>query len=201
MTTTTTATTPPKPQPALHCTFCGSAFAPEQQSWPRTCRKCGRVTYKNPLPVAVVLQPVTDDGGRVEGLLTIRRTIDPGRGKLALPGGFIDINDASWQHAAAREVREELGLTIRPEDVSVYRVLSAPDKTLLLFCAAKPLRRRDLPAFQATNETSELVVLTAPQELAFPLHTRVVGEWFAEKLNDQAWRRNPNDQTPMTKPQ
>ncbi|MBI1877066.1 MAG: hypothetical protein HYR94_02315 [Chloroflexi bacterium] len=65
-----------------HCSYCGSPFA-ESQPWPRACVRCGNVTFRNPAPVAVVLLPVED------GLLVIRRGIEPQRGQLALPGGFI----------------------------------------------------------------------------------------------------------------
>jgi ADP-ribose pyrophosphatase YjhB (NUDIX family) len=155
------------------CSYCGKAFA-ENQAWPRTCIGCTRITYQNPIPVSVVLLPV--DGG----LLTIRREIDPKKGQLALPGGFIDLGE-SWQQAGAREVREETGYEISPDEIQDFRVLSAPDGTVLVFGEARARRKSDLPAFTANAETSECVVVDRPQELAFPLHTRVVAEWFARK--------------------
>ena len=154
-----------------HCSFCGAAFA-ENAGWPRTCAACGRTTYRNPIPVAVVLLPV--DGG----LLTIRRTIDPGRGKLALPGGFVNFGE-SWQAAGARELQEETGIHVEPGELAVFRVLSAPDSTLLLFARAPARSTTDLGEFAASDETSEMVVLHGPEELAFPLHTQVVEEYFA----------------------
>ena len=169
-----------KPEVRLHCTYCGRAFDQAgTQGWPRTCSGCGKVTYKNPIPVAVVLLPVLDK----RGLLVIRRAVknDPGWGQFALPGGFIDINDATWQEAAAREVREEAGIGLDPNDFKVFDVRSAPDRTLLLFVLAKGVNSADLPAFKATGETSEMAVITAPQELAFPLHTEVVRRYFAAR--------------------
>ena len=72
------------PRKNSHCSYCGRPFA-EGQPWPRTCAGCARVSYLNPLPVAVLLLPA---GG---GLLCVRRAIEPGKGLLALPGGFIDV--------------------------------------------------------------------------------------------------------------
>jgi 8-oxo-dGTP pyrophosphatase MutT (NUDIX family) len=105
----------------------------------------------------------------------IRRAVraDPGHGRLALPGGFIDVNDESWQHAAAREVWEETGIRLPPEGFREFAVRSAPDKTLLLFVTAPAVPASDLPTFNATGETSEMVVITGPRDLAFPLHTQV----------------------------
>jgi ADP-ribose pyrophosphatase YjhB (NUDIX family) len=164
---------------ALHCTYCGVAFSPDQQGWPRTCAACGQISYRNPLPVVVVLLPVRDRGG----LLVIRRAVadDPGFGQLALPGGYIDINDASWQHAAARELREETGIVLPPEAFTEFGVRSAPNGTLLIFTLACAIDSPALPArFMSTGETSEMSVITRPQPLAFDLHTQAACRWFGE---------------------
>jgi ADP-ribose pyrophosphatase YjhB (NUDIX family) len=127
--------------------------------------------------VVVVLLPVADRGG----LLVIRRSVakDPGFGQLALPGGYIDINDESWQHAAARELREETGIELPAEAFTEYRVRSAPNGTLLIFALAAPVSSDRLPRFRASNETSEMAVITGPTDLAFGLHSEVANLWFA----------------------
>lgn len=154
-----------------HCAWCGTAFA-AGLGWPRTCESCGKTSYVNPIPVAVVLVPI--DGG----LLAIRRTIEPGKGLLALPGGFMDRGE-TWQQAAARELREETGLAIDPAEVELFSVGSALEAgVLIVFCLARPRRRADLPAFRATDETSEAVVLDHPETLAFKLHTEAAREFF-----------------------
>ncbi|MFZ0545629.1 MAG: NUDIX domain-containing protein, partial [Candidatus Promineifilaceae bacterium] len=76
-----------------HCSYCGRPFSPDQP-WPRTCSHCHNTTFVNPIPVAVLLQPVG------EKLLVVRRGIEPGNGKLALPGGFMELGE-SWQTAAS----------------------------------------------------------------------------------------------------
>jgi len=157
-----------------HCSYCGARFA-EGAPWPRRCTACGNTSYLNPLPVAVLLQPV--DGG----LLAIRRAIAP-VGKLALPGGFIDTGEG-WQAAAARELREETGIQIDPGGIHEARVLSAPDGTLLVFGLAAPLAAGDLPPFTPSAETSERVIVRgATDDMAFPLHAQVVREYFSGAL-------------------
>ncbi len=156
-----------------HCSYCGVAYGTEQP-WPRVCAACGNTTYRNPLPVAVLVLPV--DGGA----LTIRRAIPPRQGQLALPGGFIDHGEA-WQAAAVRELREETGIVIAADEVTLFDVHSAPDGTVLIFGTVPPRRVGDLPVFVANTEVSERVVIARPETLAFPLHTRVVERWFAAR--------------------
>ncbi|MEZ0230925.1 MAG: NUDIX domain-containing protein [Planctomycetota bacterium] len=151
-----------------HCSWCGAAYAPEQP-WPRTCASCNKTTYRNPIPVAVVLLPVAG------GLLTIRRDIEPRRGELALPGGYVELGE-TWQQAGARELREETGVTIDASELRERRVLSGDDGTLLVFGVAH--ERDRMPQVQTSAETSEIVLIDSPRELAFPLHTLVVREWF-----------------------
>ena len=153
-----------------HCSYCGERYAPELP-WPRRCAGCGNISYLNPLPVSVVLLPVDD------GLLCIRREIEPWRGMFALPGGYIGIGE-SWQEAGVRELREETGAEVDPAEIREFRVLSAADGAVLIFGLARPRSLAELPAFTATDETSEMVVLKRPEELAFPLHTQVVREYF-----------------------
>ncbi|MER6831330.1 NUDIX domain-containing protein [Streptosporangium sp. NPDC000563] len=156
-----------------HCSFCGGAFAPDQ-AWPRTCSGCGNTSYLNPLPVAVMVLPVD------EGLLVVRRGVEPHRGALALPGGFVDMGE-SWQQAAVRELREETGVVVDPDGVRLLDVLSAPDGTVLVFALGPRTGAADLPPVVPTDETTEWLLIDGPRELAFPLHTRIVAEYFAAK--------------------
>jgi 8-oxo-dGTP pyrophosphatase MutT (NUDIX family) len=145
-----------------------------QQPWPRRCGACGETSYLNPKPVAVAVQPV---GG---GLLVVRRGIPPARDTLALPGGFIEV-DETWQQAASRELREEVGLETDPETVRLYDTLSAPDGTLLIFGLFPALSTADdLPGLVPNHEVVGREVLHAPEPLGFELHTLVANRYFAQ---------------------
>jgi 8-oxo-dGTP pyrophosphatase MutT (NUDIX family) len=160
-----------------HCTYCGRPYA-EGQSWPRICGFCGSTSYRNPLPVVLVLLPVDS------GLLVIRRGAAPRRGQLALPGGFIEVNE-TWQAAAARELREEAGIRVSPADISDFGARSTPDGYLLVFGLGPLLRGVDLPPFTPNSEAGERLVITGPADLAFPLHTEAVARFFAQS---SSWR-------------
>ena len=162
------------PQKNSYCSYCGQAFDADQ-AWPRTCAACGNVSFLNPVPVSVVLVPIDD------GILVVRRNIEPQKGQLALPGGYINYGE-SWQAAGAREVFEETGLVIDPDHIREFRVRSAPDSTLLIFGLAKPIGRGDLLPFVPNEETQEIKVITAPEELAFSLHTDVLRDYFDQLM-------------------
>jgi ADP-ribose pyrophosphatase YjhB (NUDIX family) len=163
-----------------HCASCGTAY-PTGLGWPRTCSACGTTAYRNPLPVAVALVPVTDERG--VGLIVIERSIEPMRGHPALPGGFIDETE-DWRHAVVRELREETRIEAAPDEVRLADALSSPDGHLLLFglLPARPADR--LPPSAPTAETAGRHLLREPAELAFPLHTEAVRKWFAGRYEN-----------------
>ncbi|MGP3966299.1 NUDIX domain-containing protein [Streptomyces sp. 6N223] len=157
-----------------HCPYCGAAY-PYGVAWPRDCAACGETLWLNPLPVAVALLPVERDGGR--GLVVVRRDIEPCRGELALPGGYIEVGE-TWREAAARELREETGLVASAADATLFDV-SGGERTLNVFALLPSRDASALPASSATAEATEWLVIDEPVPLAFPTHTAVVEAYFA----------------------
>lgn len=167
--------TAPNSAPGSHCSSCGTSFGAGVSGWPRTCPACGTVAYRNPLPVAVALQPVYDTQGT--GLVVIARTIAPARGRTALPGGYVDDRE-DWRQAVVRELEEETGIGAAIRDVRLADAMSSPDGHLLLFGLLPERPADDLPPFTATDETDDRRLLRRPEELAFPLHTLAARAWF-----------------------
>jgi 8-oxo-dGTP pyrophosphatase MutT (NUDIX family) len=158
-----------------HCSSCGAPYGEGVSGWPRTCPACGTVAYRNPLPVAIALQPAYDTKGTA--LVVITRTIAPARGGIALPGGYIDGRE-DWRQAVVRELKEETGIDAASRDVRLVDAMSSPDGHLLLF-GLLPERPADrLPTSSATDETEGWHLLHRPEELAFPLHTLAVRGFF-----------------------
>jgi len=155
-----------------HCSYCGSPFA-DRAAWPRQCGGCGNRSYRNPLPVVVVLVPVG------QGLVLIRRNTEPQKGTLTLPGGYIDFGE-TWQRAGVREVEEETGIDISGGGLQLYDVMNGLDGTLIVFGLAQPQPLEAVHPF-ACEETQELVLIDRPQELGFEMHTLVVGRFFGER--------------------
>lgn len=157
-----------------HCMHCGSKL--NDGDYPKACPSCGRMHFLNPLPVAVLLVPVGD------GVLTIRRAIAPQIGELALPGGYIDLNE-TWEQAASRELEEETGLQVDPTAISHFATISSQrgDGVILIFGVAKAQPTSVLEQVTCGPETSEAIVVNHPQALAFELHTDVLAQYFEQK--------------------
>lgn len=68
------------------------------------CPECHWVNYENPLPSATAL--VKNERNEI---LLVKRGVEPGKGKWALPSGFIEI-DETPERACLRELKEETGL-------------------------------------------------------------------------------------------
>jgi tRNA (cytidine/uridine-2'-O-)-methyltransferase len=73
-----------------------------------SCPACGFQFHFNPAVAAGVF--VFDGDGRV---LLLRRALEPAKGRLGLPGGFVDAGE-TLDAALRRETREETGLEIGP---------------------------------------------------------------------------------------
>ncbi|MGC4006980.1 MAG: NUDIX domain-containing protein [Pirellulales bacterium] len=106
--------------------------------------------------------------------------IEPHRGRMELPGGYIEAGE-TWQQAACREVREETGLILDEAELRTHSVASGDDATLLIFALAEPRSTDMLNECRKTSEADDACVLTNPDELAFPLHRGAARAYFLER--------------------
>jgi ADP-ribose pyrophosphatase YjhB (NUDIX family) len=166
-----------------YCSFCGTPYE-LPLTYPRSCLQCGMVVYANPIPVAVVLQPIVLQGRT--GLLVVRRGIPPQLGKLALVGGFVEETE-SWQVGGAREVLEEASVAIEPASLRPFWFTSTEPRPnrVLLFSVGEPIAAEQLAAWEANAEaTARGVVFGADgleQVFAFSLHAEAVRRYFAAR--------------------
>ena len=68
------------------------------------CSKCEWIRYRNPLSVTSCV--VLNKKGKI---LVAKRNLDPGKGKWALPGGFVELNETP-EKSCLRELKEEIGI-------------------------------------------------------------------------------------------
>jgi ADP-ribose pyrophosphatase YjhB (NUDIX family) len=149
------------------CPDCGAAVSPQTISGEREarfiCDGCGRVHYQSP---HVLVATYVCAG---KSILWIRRATEPGLGKWALPGGFMERGETP-ESAASRELLEETGVAIPAGamiPVSVSSILHMAQTHLVFRChpAAQP-------ATSPTDEASECAWFSDADlpwdELAFP---------------------------------
>jgi ADP-ribose pyrophosphatase YjhB (NUDIX family) len=100
------------PEAVRYCQSCGGAMATLEVRGVdrRVCAECRRIHYVDP-KVAVGVAVFRDDR-----LLLVRRTMNPGRGRWSLPGGYVDPGEHP-RDAAARETTEEAGVEVKVGDV------------------------------------------------------------------------------------
>lgn len=101
-----------------YCPLCGTCLTQQHDGTKirPMCPACGFVLYRNPYPTVSVL--VINDNKVLLG----KRVAEPGKGKWALPSGYIEFED-DFLNSAIREVKEETGLDI--DILSVLNVQSA----------------------------------------------------------------------------
>ena len=89
-----------------YCPRCGQGPCAPPEAPVFTCAACAFHYHFNPAVAAGVI--AEDRAGRV---LLVRRAKEPARGRLGVPGGFVDIGETA-EATARREAREETGIDV-----------------------------------------------------------------------------------------
>lgn len=100
-----------------------------KQEWAELAQEHDKWAMAPYPPVFVTVDAVVRIGDEV---LLIRRGRAPGKGLLAVPGGFIEQRETAYQ-SAVRELREETGFDLLPEEMEYalkgMRVFDHPDRS------------------------------------------------------------------------
>jgi ADP-ribose pyrophosphatase YjhB (NUDIX family) len=92
-------------KPFVHCPSCGASIAEPDRNDGVTCGSCQRTWYRNPSPT--VGAAIVRDGK----VLLTERGGDPYRGKIDVPGGFMNPGESALD-GLRRELKEELGVEV-----------------------------------------------------------------------------------------
>jgi ADP-ribose pyrophosphatase YjhB (NUDIX family) len=87
------------------------------------CTVCGFVFYLDPKLSVIAVIPMD------QGVVMVRRAINPGYGLWVVPGGFVDMGEVV-EEAVVRETREETFLTVRP--IRLLNIYSYPDHRTII---------------------------------------------------------------------
>ena len=134
-----------------YCPNCKSTHFTFENNFRFHCNACDFVYYHN-IAAAVAVVFTFEDA-----VLFTVRNVDPDKGKLDLPGGFIDPNETA-EEAACREIKEELGITVVPKDLKY--ITTSPNDYLY-----KNVPYRTMDIFYECSLTSKTVSVTAKDEI------------------------------------
>ncbi|MDQ3937956.1 MAG: NUDIX hydrolase [Chloroflexota bacterium] len=135
------------------------------------CANCGYVAYLNPRLVVTAL-PITDTGG----VMLLRRAIEPGYGKWAQPGGFLEIDETA-QEGAVRETLEETGLLIEP--ATIVGIYSRPQAAVVVVAWEASIVGGSARATSESLEVREFTPGEIPwPQIAFQTTTWALEDWL-----------------------
>jgi 8-oxo-dGTP diphosphatase len=123
------------------------------------CPACGFIFYLDPKVAACTISML--DGG----VVLLRRTIEPARGKWVFPGGFVDRGEAV-PAAAVRETQEEVNL--RVSLTGILDAYSSPGSQVVVIVYAAEVVGGELRACDECDEVRTFPPEHIPwDELAF----------------------------------
>jgi ADP-ribose pyrophosphatase YjhB (NUDIX family) len=166
-------------QPNPEYRFCPLCSAPLRRSEVAgrsrlNCTDCGFVHWDNPKPVTITLVPKDD------GLVLVKRKLNPGAGKWALPGGFIEGFEGPAD-GARREVWEETGLLVEIDRVvGSFGARPGVNQVILVFIT-KPASGK-IVAGDDAEDARVFKRDEVPADIAFPLHKWAIEKYFDRKL-------------------
>lgn len=163
-----------------YCRHCSTALPVGEPYSPQTCPGCSHVQFHSPIPVSVAVVDCVDKNG-ILGFVGVVRNIEPAKGGLAFPGGYID-NRESSQDAALREFREEVGLDLRKipsfAGTQFLGEYATQSNQLLFFYKIKGvlLRLESLTNFDVQEVQSVQLIKPGQENLCFPSHQQILDE-------------------------
>ena len=164
------------------CPACGAGDIVFDGTKKFSCRDCSFTYYHN---VAAAVAAILEYDKKI---ILIQRAKEPGKGKLDLPGGFVDPKE-SIEEAVIREIKEELNIDItEPKYLgsypNVYKYEGVVYHTCDLFFYSKI---KALPADFNRTEIEDLLLinpLEIPNErIAFESVKKGLGIFKSSKLH------------------
>jgi len=159
-----------------HCPHCGARLESKriERRERNFCPSCRWVCYENPLPSSAAL--VRNKKGEI---LLIQRGVEPGRGRWALPSGFIEV-DETPEIACLRELEEETGLKGKVVRlIGVYSQKSRLYKNVLIVAYEVKGRGNLLPGSDSLR--AEYFRADGLPDIAFPSHAKIIEDGLKKK--------------------
>lgn len=154
------------------CGFCGEKFKHGQMEniTQQGCSVCKKILYSDPKLVAGIL---LIEGNKV---LLVQRDIEPGRGKWAIPCGYVNRGE-EIEKAAVRELYEETGI-----EASVGKLVGLYSKNDDPVALAIYTGIRRGGVLEAKEETQNVGFWSLDEipDLAFERDLKIINDWFVQ---------------------
>lgn len=160
-----------------YCPCCAHTLSKES-SVLLQCPQCSFRFYQSPKPAVAVL--IKNSKGE---LLLSRRNIEPHKGTLELPGGFVD-PDETFEKAIIREVFEELGIHIQKSDLHYFTSVTGDyvyqDITYKVVFPVYSITLEETPTFKQDEREIQNIAFYPTKEID-PEHIGLMGDREAVK--------------------
>jgi ADP-ribose pyrophosphatase YjhB (NUDIX family) len=177
-----------KPHVPNFCSNCGSGNmtlqVPDGDDHLRAvCQDCSAVVYANPkVVVACVVMVVqstmstsaSSTSSTTTKVLLAKRAIEPRAGYWGIPQGFMELHDTTTRTAVCREVWEETGVVIAPDQLRLRALYNVPGSVQLVYsvtiASEKDVLLLNEDIAKTTTESSDigLFALDSLPDLCFP---------------------------------
>jgi len=138
--------------------------------------KKGKYVYDWPRPMVTVDAAVFTFSGDKASVLLINRGKEPFKGKWALPGGFVGM-DEELEDAVVRELEEEAGLTgIRLEQMRTYGTIGRDPRGRMITIVFMGIATEGQDKIKAGDDAAKALwfdIEEIPKDMAFD-HDEVV---------------------------
>ena len=135
------------------------------------CTVCGFIFYLDPKLSVIAVIPMN------EGVVMVRRAINPGYGLWVVPGGFVDLGEV-LEDALVRETQEETLLTVRP--IRLLNIYSYPDHRTVIAAYVTEYVSGELAAGDETLEARVFGLKEIPwPQIAFSSTQEALREYIS----------------------
>jgi len=167
---------------ASYCSSCGTPTGSVDTSLSWACSSCSQQHHQSPIPVAIAVVPILNDGTFVGIVGVVRKTENSNQ--ILLPDGVLEIGEDAVA-AAARTVFEHTGLLIDLDDTTAVETYSTDDgRHVLLAVEFLPLEWRlfnkAAEEFKSNAFASDVLVVDSTIPLEYDSHEAIVGKTCAQ---------------------
>lgn len=138
--------------------------------------------FKNPAATVDLIVPY---GG---GIILVERRWEPYKGKLALPGGYLECGEETLEEAGVRELFEETNLVARVENLKLVGNYSNPERDSRGHVISHAYEVTKVSGVLKAKDDAKKagVYRIIPENLAFD-HNKILSDYFKNRQSGELY--------------